>query len=146
VARNGPDEFALLGVGSGNDEGSEPWYPYEFELTTGGPVRLHDMALTHITVRLLLRELDLRFQYDDAFLPKGMEATPAIAMQFGGVAISRWECDVSMASSTGSELGQVSEFRWLPPRSFHLSTFLYEIEFEADRCQVEAMPSDAEDR
>lgn len=146
MARDGRDEFSLLGVGSNEEEGSDPWYPYEFELTTGGPVRLHDMSLAHITVRPLLRQLDLRFQYDDEWLPREMEATPAIAMHFGGVAISRWECDVAMASSTGSELGQVSEFRLLPPRNFYLSTFLYEIEFEADSCQVEAIPSEALDR
>lgn len=132
------------GVTSGSRHGVRPGIGlYEFTLTNGAPVRVHDTSLRRLVWEPgASAALALVFEWAHGWVPPELEGTPFVIMQFAGVRIRRWDEDdqplVLHAGRREDPSGQVSYFDWDGRSLFDLATLNCTLSFTADSVTVAA--------
>lgn len=78
----------------------------------------------------------LRFEYDEArWIPPGAADTPVVVMEFEDVTIREWIQETAAELPPGVD-GQVSDFEYVAPDLFQLSTIQTDVSFTASRLSV----------
>ena len=138
----------FFGVTSDPRRGVQPGIGlYEFELSNGAPVRLHDTFLRRLVWEPgTSATLALVFEWAHGWVPAALRDTPLVILRFTGVRIRLWEEDSEPLlfdpRAVEDPSGQVSSFDWDGESRFDLITFNGRTAFTADTVTVVTSPAD----